>query len=125
MKKKPKKRLNGRGCRKKGHDFERWVAQELRSLFPEARRHLEYHSRDANGVDIVNTPPYLIQCKRGKRYASLSAMKEIQVCPIEGGIPVLVTQGDHTEPIACIAFSDFKRLVSSRQKLLKKFLDGK
>jgi len=59
-----KKKLNGRGCRKKGHDFERWVAQELRGVYPDARRHLEYHSRDANGVDIINTGDYLFQLKK-------------------------------------------------------------
>ena len=106
-----KKKLNGRGCRKKGHDFERWVAQELRGVYPDARRHLEYHSRDANGVDIINTGDYLFQCKRGKKYSSLSAIEEIQVCPIEGGIPILVTKGDNKEPIACLPFSELKKLI--------------
>ena len=107
-----KKKLNGRGCRAKGHGFERWVAQELRKIFPEARRHLEYHARDANGVDIVNTAPYLFQCKRGKKYSSLSAIGEVQICPIEGGIPVLVTKGDNTEPLACLPFEHFKKLLT-------------
>jgi hypothetical protein len=115
---KRKKKLNGRGCRKKGHDFERWVAKELQGLFPEARRHLEYQSREANGVDIVNTQPYLFQCKRGRRYASLSTIKEIQICPIEGGIPVLVTKGDNEEPLACIPWVKFKRLLYLEKKIL-------
>ncbi len=111
MGKKKTKRLNGRGCRKKGHDFERWVANELKGIFPDARRHLEYHSRDANGVDISNTHPYLFQCKRGRRYSSLSAIKQIQVCPIEGGIPVLITKGDNEEPLACLPFETFLKLL--------------
>jgi hypothetical protein len=110
--KKTKKKLDGRGCRRKGHQFERDVAILLRKVFPEARRQFEYHVRDAKGCDIQGTAPYLFQCKRGKRYASLSAMQEIEICPIEGGVPVLVTKGDGTEPLACLPFSDFLKLLS-------------
>lgn len=110
---KPKaRRLNGKGCRAKGHAFERWVAESLRKIFPDAKRHLEYQAREANGCDIDNTGPYLFQCKRGRRYASLSAIEEIQICPIEGGIPVLVTKGDHKEPLVCLPYKHFLRLLA-------------
>lgn len=118
MKKKPGrpkgtgKKLSGKGCRTKGHSFERWVAETLRKIFPDAKRHLEYHSRDADGRDIEHTGQYLIQCKRNRKYASLSAIKEIQICPIEGGIPVLVTKGDSLEPLACLPYSHFLKLIA-------------
>jgi hypothetical protein len=102
--------------RTKGHSFERWVAKKLRGIFPEARRHLEYHSRDANGVDISNTGDFKIQCKRGKRYSSLTAIEEIQLCPIEGGIPVLVTKGDNKQVLVCMPFDAFLDLIA-RKKL--------
>lgn len=105
------KKLSGRGCRTKGHSFERWVAETLRKVFPDAKRHLEYQSREANGCDIDNTGAYLFQCKRNKKYASLSAIQEIQICPIEGGIPVLVTKGDNLEPLACLPYSELLRLL--------------
>lgn len=112
MKKKQKARkLNGTGCRRKGHSFERWCAEQFRKVFPHAKRHLEYQASEARGVDLDNTGQYLVQCKRGRRYASLSAIFEIQPCPIEGGIPVLVTQGDSTQPLACLPLSHFLKLL--------------
>lgn len=105
------RKLNGKGCRTKGHSFERWVAESLRHIFPDAKRHLEYQAREANGRDIDYTGDYLFQCKRGRRYAALSAIKEVQICPIDGGVPVLVTKGDNEQPLACLPFSDFLRLL--------------
>lgn len=110
------KRLNGRGCRTKGHEFERWTAEQFRKIYPEARRHLEYQMGEALGRDIANVGPYLVQCKRGKRYSSLSAIQEVQIDPIDGGIPVLVTKGDHTEALACLPFTAFLKLVAYYEK---------
>jgi len=106
------KKLSGKGCRTKGHSFERWVAETLRKIFPDAKRHLEYHARDADGRDIEHTGAYLFQCKRNRKYSSLSAIKEIQVCPIEGGIPVLITKGDNEEPLACLPYDHFLKLLA-------------
>jgi hypothetical protein len=112
---KKKKGLGGKGCRQKGHQFERDTAIAFRKIFPDARRHLEYQDGQAFGVDLANTGIYLIQCKRNKKYASLSAIEEIQICPIEGGVPVLVTKGDNKEPLACLPLSHFLKLLSERK----------
>src|SRR5690606_25493463 len=109
------KRLSGKGCRAKGHSFERWVAKKLRKVFPKARRHLEYQQSQAQGIDIDETGIYRIQCKRGRRYAPLTKIEEIQLCPIEGGIPVLVTKADNKEPIACLPFDHFLHLVKNQK----------
>lgn len=105
------KKLSGKGCRTKGHSFERWVAETLRKIYPDAKRHLEYQAREADGRDIDHTGQYLIQCKRNKKYASLSAIKEIQIDPIECGVPVLITKGDNEEPLACLPYSHFLKLL--------------
>lgn len=102
--KKKGKTINGRA---KGHSFERWVAQEFRKVFPGAKRHLEYQADEAQGIDLDCTGDYRVQCKRGRKYAPLTKLNEIQLCPIEGGIPVLVTQGDHTLPMAALPLKDF------------------
>lgn len=109
------RRLNGRGCRKKGHDFERWVANQFKKLYPTARRHLEYQDSQAIGIDIAECGDYKVQCKRGRRYASLSAIEEIQICPIEGGIPLLVTKGDNKEPLVALPFAHFLELVKNQK----------
>lgn len=104
----------GKLSRTKGHSFERWVANKMKKIFPEARRHLEYQDAEAFGVDIANTGIYKIQCKRGKRYASLSAIEEIQIDPIDGGIPLLVTKGDNKEPLVCLPFEHFLHLIKNK-----------
>mgnify|MGYP001321773299 CR=1 FL=1 len=109
------RKLNGRGCRKKGHDFERWVANKFKKLYPTARRHLEYQDSQAIGSDIAECGDYKVQCKRGRRYAALSAIEEIQICPIEGGIPVLVTKGDNKEPLVAMPFDHFLKLVKNQK----------
>lgn len=107
--------VSGLRSRRKGHSFERWVANKLKKIYPEARRHLEYQASEALGVDVANCGEYRIQCKRGKRYASLTAIEEIQICPIEGGVPVLVTKGDNKEPLACMPFEHFIKLVKNQK----------
>lgn len=105
------KRNMGRMARRKGHQFERDVAILLRDVFPDARRHLEYQDAEANGVDLVETGLYRIQCKRGRKYASIIAIEEVQCDTWLGEIPVLITQGDNKETMAVLPFSEFKRLL--------------
>lgn len=111
------KKLSGRGCRRKGHQFERDVALLFRTIFPEAKRHLETRRSDVTGVDLDHTGIFRIQCKRGKNYAPLSKIFEVQIDPMEGGVPVLVTKGDELEPLAALPLSDFLTIL---RKLYKK-----
>ena len=98
--------------RTKGHGFEREIAIAFRKAgFPEAKRHLEYQACEAKGIDLDNTGPFKVQCKRGRKYHSLSAIEEIELDPIEGGIPVLVTRGDNKTALAALPLVDFLDLV--------------
>lgn len=106
----------GKLSRTKGLGFERWVAKKFRRLYPDAGRKLEYQTRHADGVDLENTGEFKVQCKRGRRYASLSKLKEVQLCPIDGGTPLLVTKGDDQDPVVALYFSDFMRLVKKAER---------
>ena len=101
----------GKHARRKGHQFERDIANALRVVFPNARRQLEYHQDDAKGVDIQGTGNYYFQCKRFKAYAPLSAITEIQCEPSFGDVPVLVTAGDNKPALACLPFEELVRLL--------------
>ena len=103
--------MSGKKSRTKGHSFELWCAKKLRKVFPDAKRHLEYQQSEATGTDLTGTGRYLIQCKRMKRYAPLKAISEVKVCPIEGGVPILITKGDHLDPLVAMPFSEFLRLL--------------
>src|ERR1043165_9953272 len=103
----------GKKSRTKGHSFERETAIALRLVFPDARRLLENHKDDAQGVDILNPGSFKFQCKRFKKYAPLSCIREV-VCDRElGDIPVLVTKGDHEETLCALPMEDFLWLLSS------------
>lgn len=101
----------GKLSRTKGHSFERWVAIQLRHIFPNCRRHLEYQDAEANGVDLVNTGRYMIQCKRGRKYSSISAIKEVSYEPLTGEVPILITKADGEIPLAVIPFDELIELI--------------
>jgi hypothetical protein len=102
--------MGGASSRRKGHQFERQVAIDLRPVFPEARRHLEYQDAEANGIDLVNTGPFKFQCKKLKKYASISMLSEVQ-CDRSCEVPILVTAGDGLEPVAVIPWTAFLTLI--------------
>ncbi len=108
----PEKTIKARRSRTKGHSFEREMAIAFREIYPLARRHLENHAMDANGVDLDNTGPWKIQCKRYKKYAPLSCIEEVQCDREKGEIPVLIAAADRKETLAVIPLTEFLRLVA-------------
>jgi len=99
----------GKGQRVKGHGFERWVANQLKQVFPDAKRHLEFQGTEARGFDLDNTGQYHIQCKAYRGYAPISKIQEVH--PEDGFTPVLVTKGDYLEPMAVLPLSAFIELL--------------
>lgn len=97
--------------RTKGHSFEREIAIALRSIFPNARRHLEYQMPEANGVDLVHTGHYRIQTKRGRKAAPISAIKEVTADELLGEVPILITQGDRDRIYVVMPFEEFLSLL--------------
>lgn len=108
--KRAKRRLS-RGARAKGHGFERDIAIALRPIFPDARRLLENHALDANGVDIMHTGTYRFQCKRLRKYCNPNRIEEVQCDEFLGEVPILVTQGDRKRILAVLPFEELLRLM--------------
>ena len=105
---------NGRRSRKKGHDFERLVAARFRTMgFPNAKRQLEYQADTCNGIDLAETGEYAVQCKSLANYAPINRIFEIKAGPT--AIPVLITKGDHMEPLAVLPLWKFEELVRLEQ----------
>ncbi len=105
--------MGGKFSRTKGHSFERLIAKTLRVVFPKAARQLEYQENQCKGIDLANTGNFKIQCKRGKKYANLSAIKEVQADEMMGEIPVLITKGDNERILAALPFEDFLYLLKA------------
>ena len=97
----------GKSARRKGHQFERDIANALKNVFPNAERQLE--SQHGFGYDIANTFPYRIQCKCYQDYAPINKINEVP--EEDGAIPVLVTKGNRKEPMAVMHLIFFLRIL--------------
>ena len=107
----------GKWQREKGISFERWAANRLRGLFEKSKRHLEYADREGDaerGID-VEAGPLRIQCKRNKKYCSVSKLEEV-ICS-KKYIPALITKGDRKDPVICLYLDDFIKLMDNKDKV--------
>lgn len=93
--------------RNKGLSYERKIARLFREIYPNAKRKLEYQIDECTGVDLEGVGPFLVQCKRLKKYASISKIKEVQ----GRGIHALVTRGDNERDVICLYLDDFLKIV--------------
>lgn len=100
--------MSGKRSRTKGHSFERQIAREFKELgFEEARRQLEYNENDCNGVDLQGTGEWRVQCKRLKKYAPITCIKEIKT----SGIHLLITKADNEPTVAVMYWDDLKKIL--------------
>lgn len=108
----PKKRkVSPAGARQKGLQFERYIANRLGHIFPEAERNLEFQASAAQeGQDIKGTDRIKIQAKCHQNYVSIGTIREIQVRD-ESDIPVLVTKGNRMDAMAVLPFEKFVTLL--------------
>lgn len=105
--------MGGSHSRTKGHSLERSTAIKWREFYPEARRQLEYHSADANGVDLMNTGDWLLQCKAYKNYVPINKIEEIKL----EGKKILVAKADRKPIIYCLEEENFLGLLRENKRL--------
>ena len=105
--------VNGR---RKGHSFERQIANQLKEIYPNAARQLEY--QEGFGYDIANTGKLRIQCKSYANYAPISKIFEAyKSCNDDNQcIPMLVTKGNNMEVMAVVPFYFMKELIKLYQE---------
>jgi len=113
----------GASARRKGHSFERAVAEDFRSVgFPYARRLLEY--QEGFGIDLSGTLPFLVQVKAMNRMPNMPGLiKEILVNKqkivrelgpeSEEGMPIAVVKLDRQGTFVTLRYEDFLSLVES------------
>ena len=94
--------------RSKGHEFERWVSKYLKRFFPFSKRHLEYQVEECKGVDLDNTEPFGIQCKRRHEIKVYNWLEEIKD---KTAIPILIAKADRKKPIIAGYLEDLAHLV--------------
>lgn len=99
----------GREARTKGHGFERLVARVMRNVFPEAARGFQTRFGSSEEPDVIGTP-FIVECKKGKSYASFpAAMRQAVKYKVKKGDArpcVTIIAKDRKEPVVTILLSE-------------------
>jgi hypothetical protein len=106
---------SGKTARTKGHNFEREVANLLKTYYPNAKRQLEY--QEGLGYDIQNTGDLSVQCKVGKSFKIEKALKEA-IQPKK--IAVAITKQDREQIVVSMYWKDFEYFLAEYIKSNKK-----
>ena len=96
--------MGGAHSRRKGHNFERYVANKFKPYFPKARRGLQY--RDGMECPDVIGVPFHIECKRHKR-VNIQRAFEQAVKETNGKPPIVVSKDDGGEELITFYLDDF------------------
>lgn len=103
---------SGAGSRRKGHQFERDVANMFRDHFgDEVKRGWQAARGDAE-PDVV-VPGLWIECKRGKRTNVKAALRQAIEDSDGRGMPVAICKDDQEEATATLRLEDFVALFES------------
>ncbi len=104
--------MDGRGARRKGHDFERETARRFAEVFgsTEVRRGLQY--RDGADCADVIAPALWIECKRGRKTNARAALAQATAASEGKGYwPIAVCKDDNEPATVTISLDDFLDLV--------------
>jgi hypothetical protein len=103
--------VNGRGARRKGHDFERELVHVFRAVFGEdVRRGCQFRD-GAEAADVV-TPALWVEAKRGRRTNPRAALAQaVEACGERPLWPVAVCKDDKAPPFVAMRLDDFIELL--------------
>lgn len=98
--------------RKKGHDFERRVAADLRKMFPDAKRGLQTR----NNVDLapdVDVPHFFVECKAQKQCNIRAALRQATEKRKEDDerMAVAVCKDDRKPIMVTMLYDDWLKLI--------------
>jgi len=117
------KTISGAGCRRKGHNFEREIAQRFAAIYPgyDVRRGLQY--RDGADCPDVLTPYWWIECKRGRKPNWRGAWAQAQEasCKQNELKPIAICKDDCAEPVAILALDVLMDMLGELQLYHKTF----
>lgn len=103
--------MTGKQSRRKGHDFERWVAAELRRVMSGAVVRRGLQSRDGSEAADVENPWFHVECKRGRAPVIGAAMAQAKRDSSQGLSPVAITKADRRPPLVTMHLEDWLTLV--------------
>lgn len=105
----------GAASRRKGHNFEREIARDLRKIFGEdVGRGIQTRTGTREVPDVDGTP-WFIECKCGKQTNIKAALRQAAEAT-EGRPPVAICKDDRTEPVVAMRYSDWLILIQERKR---------
>lgn len=115
----------GRGSKKKGKAYECWVANELKPIYPDAKRGIG-QARSSFEVPDVDGTPFWVEAKHriraNIRAAYEQGMRERAQHPSRQRSPVLVVSRDNGKPdLATVDLATFKGLLAELEMLRRAF----
>ena len=112
--------MTGAGVRRKGHNFERWVARQLREIFgAQVKRGIQTREGGSEAGDVVGTP-FHIECKVGKKHSPRAALAQSTQDASPGLIPIAVIKDDRKPPFVVMSFEDFLDLARENAELSRR-----
>lgn len=110
----------GASQRRKGHDWERAVAQRFRETMPGAHVKRGLQSRAGNDAPDVVVPFFHVECKVGSSFAPEAALAQAeQACADPTLWPIAVVKRDFKDPFVCMRLDDFLELVAAWYREVK------
>ena len=100
------------GGRAKGHAFERWLAKDLRPIWPGAKRGLQSRGGGAEVPDVV-IPHYHLEAKIGKLPSPRAALYQATRDAAPGMVPVAVIKDDRCAPFVVLSYAHWRALVAA------------
>ena len=102
--------MSGNHSRRKGHNFEREIAKDLRDIWPNARR--GFQCRDGNEQpDVETDDQFWIECKCYKKAPIRRALEQARLCAGRRRWAVAITKDDGEKPIVTMSYEDWKDMV--------------
>lgn len=111
--------MKGSYNRKKGHDFERICAKEFRELgwkdaITKRKARGGDWSESDGGEDLVNTGPFIVQCKNTKNYVSCNTIETIRKEKL--GIPIVISNANNKNSVCVLYWRDMMKIISKLPK---------
>jgi len=100
--------MGGASSRRKGHQFERDVANMLREVMPGAdiKRGLQSRGGGAEEMD-VECPYFAVECKKGPMPNPRAALRQATNDAKPGKVPIGVIGDDRKPPFVVLSLEDF------------------
>lgn len=103
--------MGGKSSRRKGHDWERKVAHDLRQVMPGCTITRGQQGAGGDKAPDVDAGPLWAECKVGKQVQLRAALRQaVDDAPL-GRVPVAVCKDDRKRPFILMDWEDFLEMV--------------